>query len=118
MRVAKCDFMKSEIKYLGRVVSAESVKPKPKAVTKLRDCQFPRDKTEMKCKAFWASPTITASSFFGMPSRCTSARHHGGELHLRVGGSTTAGLQRNQESSDRGDSSRAARLGRRICAGH
>ena len=37
MRVAKCDFMKSEIKYLGRVVSAEGVKPDPKAVAKLRD---------------------------------------------------------------------------------
>ena len=29
MRVAKCDFMKPEIKYLGRVVSAEGVKPDP-----------------------------------------------------------------------------------------
>ena len=37
MRVAKCDFMKSEIKYLGRVVSAEGIKPDPKAVAKLRD---------------------------------------------------------------------------------
>ena len=37
MGVAKCDFMKSEIKYLGRVVSAEGVKPDPKAVAKLRD---------------------------------------------------------------------------------
>ena len=35
MRVAKYDFMKSEIKYLGRVVSAEGVKPDPKAVAKL-----------------------------------------------------------------------------------
>ena len=32
IRVAKCDFMKSEIKYLGRVVSAKGVKPDPKAV--------------------------------------------------------------------------------------
>ena len=31
MRIAKCDFMKSEIKYLGRVVSAEGVKPDPKS---------------------------------------------------------------------------------------
>ena len=37
MRVAKCDFMKSGIKYFGRVVSAEGVKPDPKAVAKLRD---------------------------------------------------------------------------------
>ena len=48
MRVAKCDFMKPEIKYLGRVVSAEGVKPDPKAVAKLRDWDIPRKKTEMQ----------------------------------------------------------------------
>ena len=48
MRVAKCDFMKPEIKYLGRVVSAEGVKPDPKAVAKLRDWGIPRNKTEMQ----------------------------------------------------------------------
>ena len=45
MRVVKCDFMKSEIKYLGRVVSAEGVKPDLKAVAKLRDWEIPRNKT-------------------------------------------------------------------------
>ena len=40
--------MKSEIKYLGRVVSAEGVKPDLKAVTKLRDSEIPRNKTEMR----------------------------------------------------------------------
>ena len=48
MRVAKRDFMKPEIKYLGRVVSAEGVKPDPKAVAKLRDWEIPRNKTEMQ----------------------------------------------------------------------
>ena len=48
MRVAKCDFMKPQIKYLGRVVSAEGVKPDPKAVAKLRDWDIPRNKTEMQ----------------------------------------------------------------------
>ena len=48
MRVAKCDLMKSEIKYLGRVVSAEGIKPDPKAVSKLRDWEIPRNKTEMQ----------------------------------------------------------------------
>ena len=48
MRVAKCDFMKSEIKYLGRVVSAEGIKSDPKAVSKLRDWEIPRNKTEMQ----------------------------------------------------------------------
>ena len=45
MRVAKCDFMKSEIKYLGRVVSAEGIKPDPKAVSKVHDWEIPRIKT-------------------------------------------------------------------------
>ena len=40
--------MKSEIKYLGRVVSAEGVKPDPKAVAKLRDWEIPRNKTKMQ----------------------------------------------------------------------
>ena len=48
MRVAKCDFMKSEIKYFGRVVSAEGIKPDPKAVATLRDWEVPRNKTEMQ----------------------------------------------------------------------
>ena len=48
MRVAKCDFMKSEIKYLGREVPAEGVKPDPKAAAKLRDWEIPRNKTEMQ----------------------------------------------------------------------
>ena len=41
MRVAKCDFMKSEYKYLGGVVSAERIKPNPKANGKLRDSDIP-----------------------------------------------------------------------------
>ena len=66
MRVAKCDFMKSEIKYLGRVVSAEGIKPDSKAVSKLRDWEVPG--TRQSCKAFWASPIIIASLFLGMPN--------------------------------------------------
>ena len=46
--VAKCDFMKSEIKYLGRVVSAEGIKPNPKAASKLRDWEVPRNKSELQ----------------------------------------------------------------------
>ena len=44
MTVAECNFMKSEIKYFGRIVSAEGVKPDPKAVAKLRDWEIPRIK--------------------------------------------------------------------------
>ena len=40
--------MKSEIQYLVRVVSAEGIKPDPKAVAKLRDWEIPRNKTEMQ----------------------------------------------------------------------
>ena len=40
--------MKLEIKYLGRVVSAEGIKPDPKAVSKLRDWEVPRNKTELQ----------------------------------------------------------------------
>ena len=48
MRVSKCDFMRSEIKYLGRVVSAHGIKPDPKAVNKLIDWDTPRTKTELQ----------------------------------------------------------------------
>ena len=40
--------MKSEVKYLFRVVSAEGVKPNPKAVAKLCDWDIPCNKTEMQ----------------------------------------------------------------------
>ena len=49
MRVSKCDFMRSEIKYLGRVVSGDSIKPDTKTVSKLRDWDIPRTKTELQC---------------------------------------------------------------------
>ena len=48
MRVSKCDFMKSEIKYLGRTVSAEGIKPDPKSVCKLRNWDILRTKTELR----------------------------------------------------------------------
>ena len=48
LRVFKCDFKKSEIKYLGRIVSADGIKPDPKAVSKLRDWDIPRNKTELQ----------------------------------------------------------------------
>ena len=49
-RVAKSDFMKSEIKYLGRVVSAEGIKPDPKAVSNYVTGKF--RVTKRRCKAF------------------------------------------------------------------
>ena len=55
MRVTKCDFMKSEIKDLCRVVTAEGVKPDPKAVAKLRDWEVPRNKSEMQSSSGFAN---------------------------------------------------------------
>ena len=66
VRVAKCYLIKSEINYLGRVVSKEGVKPDPKAVAKPRSLKFLA--TRRKCKVSWALPTTIASSFRGTPS--------------------------------------------------
>ena len=48
MRAAKCDFMRSETKYLGRVVSADGIKPDPDAVKKVEDWIVPRNKEELQ----------------------------------------------------------------------
>ena len=48
MGVSKCDFMRSEIKYMGRVVSADGIMPAPKAVSKLRDWDISRTKAELQ----------------------------------------------------------------------
>ena len=48
LRVSKCDFMKSEIKYPGSIVSADGIKPDPKAASKLRDRDVSRTKTELQ----------------------------------------------------------------------
>ena len=72
MRVARCDFMKTEIKYLGRIVSAEGVKPDPKAVAKLR-----------------ASKQNRNAEFLGicqlLPRVHSVARQTGGPLHAITG---------------------------------
>ena len=48
MRISKHDLMKSESNYFGRIVAAEGIKPDPKAAAKLRDCDVPKNKTEMQ----------------------------------------------------------------------
>ena len=65
MRVAKCDFMKSEMKFLGHVVSEEGVNPDPKAVAKLRGWKIPRDKMEMQSFLVFAN---YYRSSLGMPN--------------------------------------------------
>ena len=48
MRAEKCDFMRTETKYLGRVVSAEGIKPDPAAVSKIQEWMPPRNKEELQ----------------------------------------------------------------------
>ena len=48
MRAEKCDFMRTETKYLGRVVSAESIKPDTAAISKIQDWMPPSNKEELQ----------------------------------------------------------------------
>ena len=48
MRAAKCDFMRKETKYLGRIVSAEGIKPDPEAIAKVDSWIAPRSKEELQ----------------------------------------------------------------------
>ena len=48
MRAEKCDFMRTETKYLGRIVSAEGIRPDPEAVTKIQEWLPPRNKEELQ----------------------------------------------------------------------
>ena len=48
MRAEKWDFMHTETKYLGRVVSAEGIKPDPEAVSKVQELLPPRNKEELQ----------------------------------------------------------------------
>ena len=107
MRVAKCDFMKSEIKYLGRVVSAEGVKPDPKAVAKLRDWEIPRNKTEMQ-SFFGIRQLLSRIHSLARQTGRAPACRHWAKRHIHVGSRTTKSVQRNQKSFDRGDCARAA----------
>ena len=48
MRAQKCDFMRTKTKYLGRIVSADGIKPNPEAVAKFQESLPPRDKEELQ----------------------------------------------------------------------
>ena len=48
MRAENCDFMRTGINYLGRVVSAEGIKPDPAAVSKIHDWMPRRNKEELQ----------------------------------------------------------------------
>ena len=47
-RAEKCDLMRTETKYLGRVVSAEGNKPDPEAVAKIQEWLPPETKKNFK----------------------------------------------------------------------
>ena len=47
MRAEKCDFMRTETKYLGRIVFAEGIRPDPEAVTKIQEWLPSRNKEEL-----------------------------------------------------------------------
>ena len=66
MRVYKCHFLKSEIKNLGRVVSAEGIKRILKQCLNCAIEKYPE--TRQSCKLFWAWPLFIASLFLGMPN--------------------------------------------------
>ena len=61
MRAKKCYFMRTETKNLGRVVSAESIKPDPAAVGKIQEWT-PRG-IKRSCRASSDSLTTTETLF-------------------------------------------------------
>ena len=72
MRAEKCDFMRTETKYLGRVVSAEGIKPDPAAVSKIQEW-MPREKKK-NFKASSDLRTTTGTSFLFTLLRCNLCR--------------------------------------------
>ena len=52
MQAENCDFMRIETKYLGREVSADSIKPDPAAVSKIQDCVPQRNEEELQSTTY------------------------------------------------------------------
>ena len=65
MGAEKYDFMRTETKYLGRVVSAEGIKPDPAAVSKIQDWMSPREKEELQSFLGFANYYREFSPFHG-----------------------------------------------------
>ena len=94
MRVSECDFTKSEINYLGRMVSAECIKSGPKAVSKLRDWDIPRTKTELQSFVGFANHY---RDFIPRLAKLVAPCMRSLALALQVcGGGATTSFQRNQ----------------------
>ena len=73
MRAEKCDFMCTETKYFGRVVSSEGMKSDPAAVSKIQEW-MPRE-IEKSYKASLDLQTTTETSFLSMPPRYSLCRN-------------------------------------------
>ena len=71
MRAEKCDFMRTETKYLGRKVSAEGIKPDPAAVSKIQEC--PRE-VKKSFRAYSDLRYTIETSFLFTPLRCNLCR--------------------------------------------
>ena len=48
MKYSKCDFFKSEIHYLGHLISAEGIRPLPNKLDCIRNMPVPKDPKEIK----------------------------------------------------------------------
>ena len=48
MRAAKCDFMREQTKYLGRIISEEGILPDPDAIVKVKQWIAPRSREELQ----------------------------------------------------------------------
>ena len=44
---SKCSFLRSEAKFLGRIIDGEGMRPDPEAIAKVQDWKAPRNKSEM-----------------------------------------------------------------------
>lgn len=48
LKIEKCNFLQTEVEYLGFLVSGSTVRPVPSKVSKLLSIKAPRDKTELR----------------------------------------------------------------------
>ena len=57
---SKCEFLKCSIKYLGRIVDKEGVRPDPDSVETFM--QWRRRRIGANCRVFWTLRTFTTNS--------------------------------------------------------
>ena len=84
--------MKSEIKYLGRVVSADGINPDPKAVAKLKNWNIPRTKTELHSFLGFANYFFKVFYPMACKASCPFTCDDGRRLSIFMGGGAAASL--------------------------